>query len=84
MVKIESDNMEVKEQQKFFCSSKFQHEHEFVVIDCTHLVVYDTQIVMNKSLKNKAAAWYNHYLKHPGHKHMEEMLKATLYGPKKA
>jgi hypothetical protein len=31
------------------------------------------------SLRHRADSWYHHYLQHPGHLHLEEMMRSVMY-----
>ena len=31
------------------------------------------------SLRHRALSWYHHYLQHPGHSHLEETIRSTMY-----
>jgi hypothetical protein len=37
------------------------------------------RLVIPKPLQRQATMWYHHYLQHPGHTHLEEMMNAAIY-----
>ncbi len=39
----------------------------------------DGRLVIPKPLQVHAVKWYHHYLQHPGHTHLEEMMNAAMY-----
>jgi hypothetical protein len=42
-------------------------------------VCKDGQLVIPKPLQVLAVKWYHHYLQHPGHTRLEEMMNAAMY-----
>jgi hypothetical protein len=49
------------------------------LVEDTHDLCKDGKIVIPKVLQIRAACWYHHYLQHPGHTRLEEMLHAVMY-----
>ncbi len=49
---------------------------EVSLVDNTHVVCKDMKIP--KLLQRRAVLWFYHYLKHSGHTHLEETIKATI------
>jgi hypothetical protein len=47
--------------------------------DNTTCVYKDGRLVIPKPLQVHAVKWYHHYLQHPGHMHLEEMMNAVMY-----
>jgi hypothetical protein len=45
----------------------------------TNCVCKDGLLVIPKPLQVRAVKWYHHYLQHPGHTCLEEMMSAPLY-----
>ena len=43
------------------------------------MLCIEDKLVIPKTLQHKAVAWYHHYLQHPGHTRLEEMLRAVMY-----
>jgi hypothetical protein len=37
------------------------------------------KIIIPTSLRHRAVSWYHHYLQHPGHLHLEEMMRSAMY-----
>jgi hypothetical protein len=49
------------------------------LIENTTCVCKDGQLVIPKPLQVHAVKWYNHYLQHPGHTCLKEMMSAAMY-----
>ncbi len=45
----------------------------------TTCVCKDGQLVIPKPLQVRAVKWYHHYLQHPGHTRLKEMMNAAMY-----
>jgi hypothetical protein len=54
-------------------------ELEIKLIENTTCVCKDGWLVIPKPLQVCAVEWYHHYLQHPGHTHLEEMMTAAMY-----
>ncbi len=52
---------------------------EIKLIENTTCVCKDGWLVIPKPLLVCAVKWYHHYLQHPGHTHLEEMMNAAMY-----
>jgi hypothetical protein len=52
---------------------------EVRLADDTHVVCKDGKMIIPKPLQRRAVLWYHHYLQHPGHTRLEEIMKATMY-----
>ncbi len=52
---------------------------EIKLIENTLCVCRDGWLVIPKPLQRRAVLWYHHYLQHPGHTRLEEMMNATMY-----
>ncbi len=37
------------------------------------------KIIIPTSLRCRAVSWYHHYLQHPGHSRLEEMMRSVMY-----
>jgi hypothetical protein len=37
------------------------------------------KLIIPASLRHKAVSWYHHYLRHPGHSRLEEMMRSVMY-----
>jgi hypothetical protein len=37
------------------------------------------KLIIPASLRHKAVSWYHHYLQHPGHSHLKEMMRSVMY-----
>ena len=52
---------------------------EIKLIENTLCVCKDGWLVIPKPHQRQAVLWYHHYLQHPGHTRLEEMIKAAMY-----
>jgi hypothetical protein len=52
---------------------------EIKLIENTTCVCKDGWLVIPKPLQVRAVKWYHHYLQHPGHTRLEEMINAAMY-----
>ena len=48
-------------------------------VEDTQVLCKDGKMVIPKVLQLRAVSWYYHYLQHPGHTHLEEMLHTAMY-----
>jgi hypothetical protein len=51
----------------------------FHLIEDTKVLCKNGKIIIPASLRHRAVSWYNHYLQHPGHLHLEEMMRSVMY-----
>ena len=49
------------------------------LVEDTQVLCKDGKMVIPKVLQHRAVSWYHHYLHHPGHTHLEEMLHTMMY-----
>jgi hypothetical protein len=63
----------------FKCNAVIDQGLEIKLIENTTCVCKDGQLVIPKSLEVHAIEWYHHYLQHPGHTRLEEMMNAAIY-----
>ena len=49
------------------------------LVEDTQVLCKDGKIVTPKALQHRAVSWYQHYLQHIGHTHLEETLHAAMY-----
>jgi hypothetical protein len=52
---------------------------EIKLIENTTCVCKDGQLVIPKLLQVHAVEWYHHYLQHPGHTCLKEIMNAAMY-----
>ncbi len=52
---------------------------EIKLIKNTTRVCKDGWLVIPKPLQTCAVKWYHHYLQHPGHTHLKEMMNTAMY-----
>ncbi len=52
---------------------------EIKLIENMTCVCKDGQLVIPKLLQLRAVRWYHHYLQHPGHTRLEEMMNDAMY-----
>ncbi len=52
---------------------------EIKLIENTTCVCKDGRLDISKPLQVRAVKWYHHYLQHPGHTCLEEMMNTAMY-----
>jgi hypothetical protein len=78
---------EIAEAQRADASLKHLFKHNAVIdqgleiklVENTACVRKYGWLVVPKPLQVHAVKWYHHYLQHPGHTHLEEMINAAIY-----
>ncbi len=63
----------------FKCNAVIDQRLEIKLIENTTCVCKDGQLVIPKPLQVRAVKWYYHYLQHPGHTRLKEMMNAAMY-----
>jgi hypothetical protein len=48
------------------------------LIDDTKVLCKNGQLMIPTSLRHRAVSWYHHYLQHPGHSHLEKMMRSVM------
>ncbi len=79
--------MEIAEAQRADASLKHLFKRNAVIdqgfevklIENTTCVCKDGQLGIPKPLQVCAVKWYHHYLQHPGHTRLKEMMNAAMY-----
>jgi hypothetical protein len=56
-----------------------QNDICFHLIEDTNVICKNGKIIIPASLRHRAFSWYHHYLKHPGHLHLEETMRSVMY-----
>jgi hypothetical protein len=51
----------------------------FHLIEDTTVLYKNGKIIIPTSLRHRAVSWYHHYLQHPGHLHLKEMMRSMMY-----
>ncbi len=49
------------------------------LVEGTQVLCKDGKMVIPKDLQRREFSWYHHYLQHPGHTRLEEMLNTAMY-----
>jgi hypothetical protein len=49
------------------------------LIEDTKVLCKNEKLMIFTSLRRRAVSWYHHYLKHPGHLRLEEMMRSVMY-----
>jgi hypothetical protein len=49
------------------------------LIEGTKVLCKNGKVMIPKSLRHRAVSWYHHYLQHPGHLRLEEMMRSVMY-----
>jgi hypothetical protein len=56
-----------------------QKDIGFHLIEDTKVLCKNGKIIIPTSLRHRAVSWYQHYLQHPGHSHLEETMRSVMY-----
>jgi hypothetical protein len=48
-------------------------------IEDTKVLCKNGKIIIPTSLRHRAVSWHHHYLQHPGHSRLEEMMRFMMY-----
>ncbi len=56
-----------------------QKEICFQLIEDTKVLCKNGKLVIQAYLKHRTVSWYHHYLQHPGHLHLEDMMGSMMY-----
>jgi hypothetical protein len=51
----------------------------FQLIENTKVLCKDNKLIIPASLQHRAVSWYHHYLQHPGHLCLKEMMRFVMY-----
>jgi hypothetical protein len=49
------------------------------LIEDTKVLCKNGKVMIPTSLRHRAVSWYHHYLQHPGHSHLEKMMRSMMY-----
>jgi hypothetical protein len=49
------------------------------LIEDTKVLCKNGKVIIPTSLWHRAISWYHHYLQHPGHSRLEEMMRSVMY-----
>ena len=52
---------------------------ELLLIENESCICHKGRLVLPKPLQSCAVMWYHHYLQHPGHTRLKEMMKSVIY-----
>jgi hypothetical protein len=63
----------------FKCNLLLDKGLDTKLIENTTCVCNNGQLVIPKPLQVHAVMWYHHYLQHPEHKHLKEIMNAAMY-----
>ncbi len=63
----------------FKCNAVIDQGLEIKLIENTTCVCKDGWLVIPKPLQMLAVKWYHHYLQHPGHTRLKEIMNAAMY-----
>ncbi len=63
----------------FKCNAVIDQGLEIKLIENTTCVCKDDRLVIPKPLQVGAFKWYHHYLQHPGHTRLKEMMNTAMY-----
>ena len=51
----------------------------FKIINDTQALCKNDKLIIPTSLQHRALSWYHHYLQHPGHSCLKEMIRSMMY-----
>ena len=49
------------------------------LVEDTKVLCKNGKLIIPASLQHRAVAWYHHYLQHPGHSHLKEIMRSVMY-----
>ncbi len=49
------------------------------LIEDTKVLCKNGKVIIPTSLRHRAVSWYHHDLQHPGHLHLEELMRSVMY-----
>jgi hypothetical protein len=64
------------------CNAVIDQGLEIKLTENPTCVCKDCWLVIPKPFQMRAVKWYHHYLQHPGHTRLEEMMNAAMYSGK--
>ncbi len=76
---VEAHRADASLKHLFKCNALIDQGLEIKLIENTACVCKDGRLVICKPLQVRAVKWYHHYLQHPGHTRLEEMMNAMMY-----
>ena len=77
---LPSNNSRIADAQRADATLKCSDKGlEVKLIENTLCVCNDGRLVIPKPLQRCAVLWHHHYLQHPVHTHIEEMINAVMY-----
>ncbi len=56
-----------------------QKEIGLHLMEDTKVLCKNGILMIPTSLRHRAVSWYHHYLQHPGHSRLEEMMRSVMY-----
>jgi hypothetical protein len=59
--------------------TKMPQKDSLHLIEDTKVLCKNGKIIIPTSLRHRAIIWYHHYLQHPGHMRLEEMMRSVMY-----
>jgi len=74
-----SETAEEQTKDKGLQQQRHTSKFEETLIENTYVICKNGKMIIPKTFQKRAAAWYHHYLQHPGHSYLEETLKAAMY-----
>ncbi len=51
----------------------------FHLIEDTKVLCKNDKLIIPASLRHRAVSWYHYYLQLPGHSHLKEIMRSTMY-----
>ncbi len=56
-----------------------QKDMSLHLIEDTKVLCKNGKLMIPASLRHRAVSWYHCYVQHPGHPHLEEMMRSMMY-----
>jgi hypothetical protein len=83
LITIEIAEVQLKDQElKVFFKQNVKTQKEdirFQLIEDTKVLCKNDKLIIPASLQDRAVSWYHHYLQHPGHSCLKEMMRSVTY-----
>ncbi len=74
---VEAQKADSTLKQYFKHNAVLDNGLELLLIENESCIRHKGRLVLPKPLQSRAVMWYHHYLQHPGHTHLKEMLKSA-------
>ncbi len=76
---MEAQNTNITLKHLFKSNAVLDKGMELQLVENESCICHKGRLIIPKPLQWCAVMWYHHYLQHPGHTHLEEIMKAAIY-----